>query len=318
MRFCSVIAVVLLLLAASSAEAAIAIPKGGGEPIRGFLVRQDGTTVVLDVPRADGKLDRKTFLRGDLDAFLITVDPERLSALKPDDPKSYRNFAEELAEKKIDPEARAAALRLYLLAAYLDPKELGRGSLLGMIALARSPGEEKKFRAMAYLLDREHDRTLLAAPSATAEVIASAPAPSGGPAKEDRVAILRALQLYRQGKPREAANILQPAHVKASFQKLGAEFDYEEFLAACKASGRAIPKPEVLAKALLLELALSDVPAAAPLPDASPMPKPVDASKTWSATADGDQAPAPSLRLETITEFDPRQTVYRDGKWTTP
>ena len=32
----------------------------------------------------------------------------------------------------------------------------------------------------------------------------------------------------------------------------------------------------------------------------------------------GGLAPLPSLDLETLTEFDPRKCVFRDGKWTEP
>lgn len=298
------------LAAAAPASAAIAIPRGG-EPVRGFLVRQDAATVVLDVPQADGRLERRTFSRSELDAFLVTVDPERLAALAPDDPKAYRNFAEELAEKKIDPEARAAALRLYLLAAWLDPQQLGRGSLLGMIALARSPAEEKKFRAMAYLLDAEHDRGLLAVAAGKVTPAAA----EAGIGQDDRATVLRAVQLYRQGKPRDAATLLRVPRLKEPFNRLSPGLDYEAFLAACQAPGRAIPKPEVLAKTLLVELALSE---SAPLPTIAPSAGTSEADAGWGAAAATDQGPAPALRLETITEFDPRQTIYRDGKWTTP
>lgn len=300
-----------LLLVASPAWAAIALLKSGGEPIRGFLVRQDAEEVVLDVPRADGSMERRTLRRIDLDALLITVPPERLAALVPDDPKAYRNFAEELAEKKVDPEARAAALRLYLLAAYLDPKEFGRGSLLGMIALARSPAEEKKFRAMAFLLDGEHDRGLLKEASATPAI----PAGESALVKEDRNAILRAVQLYRQGKLREAATIIRPTRLRPVFDRLEGPIDYDAFLAACNSPGRATPKADVLAKTLAIELAL-----AAPT-DGSPAAAPMkeSAEHDWSAAAkSGDLAPAPALRLEYITEFDPRLSVFRDGKWQAP
>jgi len=46
---------------------------------------------------------------------------------------------------------------LYLIAAYRNPQELGRSSLLGMTALARTPAEERRFRAMTYLLGDDHD-----------------------------------------------------------------------------------------------------------------------------------------------------------------
>ena len=49
------------------------------------------------------------------------------------------------------------ALRLFLIAAHLDPQKLGPSSLLGMSLLASTPAEVRKYRAMAFLLDPKGD-----------------------------------------------------------------------------------------------------------------------------------------------------------------
>src|SRR5205085_4813507 len=96
-------------------------------------------------------------------------------------------YAEELRARRRDPEARDMALRLYLISASLDREHLGRAGLLGMISLARSPDEERKFRAALHLID----------PRAPLAVHAAA-APAGDTAAPQE--LLRALRLLRTGK----------------------------------------------------------------------------------------------------------------------
>jgi len=66
-------------------------------------------------------------------------------------PKSWR-------KKKLDPEARQMAVRLFQIAAWLDPAKTGRGALLGLVSVAHSGEEEARFRAAAYLFDPRHDK----------------------------------------------------------------------------------------------------------------------------------------------------------------
>src|SRR5262249_5895515 len=110
---------------------------------------------------SDGTLVDKTIAKSEVDLIHRPVAAERLTALSPERPKEYRDYAEELADKKVDPEARETGLRLYAIAANLDPANLGRSSLLGMTALAASVEEERQYRALAFLLDPEHDRGVL-------------------------------------------------------------------------------------------------------------------------------------------------------------
>src|SRR5206468_9849498 len=95
--------------------------------------------------------------------FIITVSPERLAALDPSKPQDYREYAEELAEKQRDPEARDTAIRLYAIAAARGDDNLRHSALLGLIALARNPDEERLFRAAGYRFDSGHELTILTA-----------------------------------------------------------------------------------------------------------------------------------------------------------
>jgi hypothetical protein len=287
-------------LLGSRCWAVVVFPKGGAEPMMGFLVHQDERRIVLRMATASGESREREFLRSEIDDVLFTVSTERLEMLRCDDPRGYRNYAEELAEKRQDPEARETAIRLYLIAAHLDTANLARSSLLGMIDLARNESEQRKFRAMAYLLDPDHDRSLLK-PAATVSV-----------AKKDdttRALLLGALRALRQGQPSAAQRLLTSPMLKDQLAPFQHVLSYEELKTAAQA-----PKlsPQQLQKVLTVELALTETP-----DNSDPTPK--DAAISWqeSIQRDGRQ-PMPVLNLESLTEFNPRQCRYQNGKWIEP
>ncbi len=337
---------VLLWLTAHKAGAVIIFLKGQDQPVRGYLLRQNERVVVIDQLLPDDTTKERTISRSDIDDMIQTVSAERLEALRPDAPDKYREYAEELAEKGKDPDARVAAIRLFLIAADLAPDRLGRSCLLGMVPLARNVNEQRRFRAMAYLLDPKHNPNLLRIPLPTAT-----PKHTADPHQAEFM--LRALRLLRQGKGREA--LVQARRIKmkerlpsltdtitfAEFERAcaptcpyckrgrvtcpecnGKKFVLEKSCATCRARGDiACPHcggdyrnnrlpPSLLKRIVRLELQW--LPAAEPLADA---PRPTRTS--WSLSVQRNQsAPLPPLTLETVTEFDPRENVFQDGKWT--
>ncbi len=296
--------ILLLVLPVAQCWAVVVFPKGSDKPIMGFLVSQDGTRVVVREPQPDGTTRDHLLLRSDVDDILFTVSIERLETLRPDDPRQYRNYAEELAEKRQDPEARAAAIRLYLIAAYLDPANLGRSSMLGMIDLARSEAEEAKFRAMAYLLDPDHDRRVLKPPSPIQTTRAAAD-------DSARSQLLQALRHLRQGNKLAARRIAQLPAVQSQFDEFQQVISFKEFDDACK-SAAELPL-DILHKILLVELSMTSKSAA----DTGAEHTTVSTSWQQSLARD-DRTPLPVLSLETISEFDPRKCQYRAGEWIGP
>lgn len=305
-RMCSTgglfgVAAVLCLVSIDSAFAVVVLRKGGAPEVLGTLVSQDERRVVVRELLPDGKHRDTAIPRSEIEDVLITVSPERLAALRRDKPREYKLYAEELAEKRRDPEAREAALRLYLIAAWLDPPNLGKSSLLGMIDLARGAAEERKFRALAYLLDPEHDRRVLKDPQPVKVA-------SGGTAAS-RDQLVAALRLLRQGKIAPARNALQVPAVRAQLEQYKDVLSYQE-LSGLRA-GETL-SPALLRKVLLLETALTY----RSTEDLGPK-KEAGASWQQSLVRDGD-SPVPVLSLDTITEFNPRLCQFKDGKWVEP
>lgn len=290
----------LFVLQASPAWGVIVFEKGKDQPIVGYLERQDDNLVVVRQLLPNGQTQLRELLRSEIDDILIAVSDERLQTLSPENPAAYRDYAEELAEKRKDPDARATGLRLYLIAAYLDPEKLGRSSLLGMAGLARTPAEERRFRAMAYLLDPNHDRGLLldSAKNTGAEGIQD---------DQGQDVLLKAMRAFRKGKRATAITMAG----RPATQKALARFSDVLTLEELESVGKEVP-PDILRKLLTLELILASGETAARDQDSDEM-------APWSRIVDREgTAPVPSLSLESLTEFDPRECVFSDGQWGRP
>jgi hypothetical protein len=320
------------------------------QPIRGYLVRENENTVVVAEVRPDGSTVERAILRSEIRELIRSVSDEQLSALRPENPAAYRAYAEDLAAQRADPDAQVTAIRLYLIAAHLDPQRLGPRCVLAMIPLARSAAEQRRFRAMAYLLDPAHDPAIL-------QTLPTQSSEFAGLDLRQAHLLLRPLRALRQGNPRDALALARRYKLKERMALLGDSITYEEFEQACAptcphctrgrqpcpdcqgakfvtpsgagrvacttcgASGNVVCaacggnyQSNPLSRALLerivqLEMQWSGSPDDAA--NASRAARPAW-SRTWQL---GNLAPAPDLTLETLTEFDPRQCRYRDGRW---
>src|SRR5437868_1276664 len=110
-----VVALLSLTSLIRSANAVVVLPKGSNQPVMGYLMREDERTIVVRQPLPGGKSRESSFPKKELDELIITVSPQRLTELDPKQPGLYYEYAEELAEKQRDPEARDMAIRLYAI-----------------------------------------------------------------------------------------------------------------------------------------------------------------------------------------------------------
>jgi hypothetical protein len=290
------------------AAAVVVFKRGQTQPVTGYLDLETDTSVTLRQPLADGQSREVTIAKAEIDDLLHSVDPARLSALDPSRSQEYREYADELAEKKLDPEARDAAIRLYAIAAHLAssarPPGDAKGALLGLISLARSPEEEARFRAAAYLADPRHDAAILRPLSV---------ATSAGIGRSDpqaRAKLLEAVRHARQGKGDVAARLVQRPEIRAELEAARAILSPDEFAAICRTKE---PARAELAKLLRLELALE----AASLPKLPPT-NARQAATAWSQTLKQPQAALRPVDIEHLTEFNPRKSLFRGGKWVEP
>ena len=144
----------------ASAAAAILFLKGEEQPIGGFLVRENEKAVVIDELLADGSTERRTIARSEIEDLLKTVSPERLVMSGPTGCVS-RLCGGTGAKTQGPGGPRDGA------AAVPDRRLPGAGTLEGAAVcwawcLWHGTAEERRFRALAYLLDPAHDVRVLA------------------------------------------------------------------------------------------------------------------------------------------------------------
>ncbi|WDI44377.1 hypothetical protein [Bremerella sp. P1] len=293
-----------LLLVCSEAFGAVVYVKGQKEPIAGFVESADDMSIQLRIVTPEGDELNRRILRSEIDLLLQPVSPSRLSQLSPDNPKAYREYAEELVEKTSDPEAVETAKRLFMIAAHLDPKAEGRSALLGMTPLMNDPQSVKQLRAMAYLIDPSHDASLLEGQQQ---------AVTTGAALDEslREDVIKVLQMLRHGERADARQQLQRDEIRSAMRQGTSKITPDECLALvqglCPGCGQGQIPAYMLQKLVAAELELRTS-------EASDEVKP-----QWGFFLDGTfQKPLPVLSLAKAIGFDPRQCVYRDGEWIEP
>ncbi|PQO36680.1 hypothetical protein [Blastopirellula marina] len=285
--------------------AAVVYLKGDDEPIAGYLESSDNQTIRLRIPASAGEDVHQTIDRSEIELLLQPVTADRLEQLSPDNPKAYREYAEELVEKKSDPDARETATRLFLIAAYLDPQKEGRSALLGMTPLMNDAQGVRQLRAMAYLLGPEHDVSLLGGTSQE-EIARGVPL-----SEEQRSEVIEVLHMLRQSKRVEARQLLQREEIRAAMRQGTNKITPEECLTLSNGTCPGCTPGEIpnymLQKLVAAEYELSSSGAS-------------EAMQTeWGYYLDGNFLQAlPVLSLQNGTRFDPQKCLYRDGQWIEP
>ena len=294
----------------SSLSGAVVTIKGKKDVLYAIIVsdRPDGLTVDVDDGR--GGLTRQTIPKNQVEDVIPTISPDRLTALSPDRPTEYRVYAEELAEKRVDPEARQTAERLFLLAAKLDPAGEGRSAMLALATLV-PPERAGAVRAVGFLIDPAHDRTILTPAGRTRET----PATTAPPVDQDTLR-LRALVLAGRLRRKEYATAAPMWNEPATQAKLVTaipDFPVDAVEAVLADSG--VLKSEVLLALVRAERVLrAGTTASAPASAAAGG----DASSDPLPALVGGAEPVPVLSLEAVSPYDLGQTVYRDGAWRKP
>jgi len=305
---------VVLLLPAGQCHA-LTLLLNNGERLRGYPVGdvKEGAVLVISVPQPGGGLIKRSVAPAEIRRIIETVDPQRLAGLDGSNAKAYYNYAEELAQRKVDPQARDTAIRLFLISAHLDTKQQGRAAFLGLIPLARNAEEAKRFRAMAYLLDPSHAESTLGDVSADV----AAPAANSKATRD----LLNAMQLLRQANRAEAASLLRRDDVAKSFAAFERVFPkalLDKFLA--RTGDRLLPYE--LEAILRVELALEGF-------DAGPGASRATGAGWGQIVSAGGDTPVKLLKMSSLARrldpaakpgqyIDPSRTIYRNGNWTAP
>lgn len=353
-----------MLCCATPAAAELLYVDGRDDPIAARNVRKENGKVYFEQQLPTGERVAGELPESQVTDILRVVKADRLESLTPDQPQGYFEYAEELVEKRRDPVAADTAIRLFVIAAYLDPERWGRSALLGMSGLTVRTAEQRKYRAMAFLLSA--DRRLLV----NARVSAAAPprSPSSTEPPPQAAAVAQCLRTLRQGNRTAAVRMAERAQLEKVWDQIAPLFTFKDFEAAssavcpdctrgrvdcpdCKGKGRAssscrtcrgktrVPcfaclgeyrnpatSPAVLSKLLRQELLLTPRAGRDNAPDLQQANEKEQASESWAkiiarleTSREAAQPTAlPTLDLLTITPYDPRENVFRNGNWVRP
>jgi len=345
MRWYSSLALVTLLaLPAPSWSIVIEADK---TKVQGHLVKETPERLTIRFVGPDGLDVEKDFDRKAI-RVIHRIDIARLEALTSKNPQSYRNYAEVLAAEKDDPEAQELAIRLFAIAAALDPEKLGRSCLRDLQDLPLGAAYRRKCATLSYLLDPKKD----------ADVFKPGPVPPRARTSWD--SFLEGLRELRRGRTREAARKLQTPDTQKHFGAFPGLLSLPDVLALstkypsctdsprctagwrhcptcngkgktgiggkvsncpdCNGKGQAACKfckdlfpglpVEQLQILTSLELAEEDEGGAR---HSGP------SGQRWSSIM--KTSPATPIRmptLDTITPYNPRQCLFRNGQWVEP
>ena len=343
--------VVFAVLLFCDTAKAVVITLQDGTRLGCWIIQKDESEVVVDVVSKSGSRDRKTFKLADITDVSYAVSSARLEKLNPEKPLLYKEYAEELAEITIDPEARPMSLRLYQIALHLAPDEFGESCLLGMIRIARDADEQRRLRAAAFLHLRNQDDTILASQDHRSA------ADDEDTDQNELLKLLRDLRTRKRMVPRSnelpaLCAAISPYAESLSNEELSKRFVFECVRCEngkvdcprcergmivsgnrrtrctecqrgklncpdCDAANGLPALPDHLAAQLvsaelrILSGKLNRVKANASTP--------ADSAQPWSQiNSRGGGRTIPALSLRSLTEFDPTHSIYRDGKWVAP
>ncbi len=265
---------------------------GEQEPVYGVVESSDESSIRFR-QTADGKTFESVLL--DRTAIVLIVsnfDRQRLTALVPGDWQTWHQYAEELMSQERDPVARNLAMRLLVIVVGNSSNAEQRDAALAdLISLARNDDEFKKLQRIRYL------ETGVKPP----QLKKSQPEATSSPV--DRIDAIQLVQSIRNGELIDEQ--LRNEQLKATIDTFENACSWQELVRISK-SNRIDDQQLRSLVALEYQLRISD---AAPAKSRA-------AETSWHLLA--GRAGTSSLTLPTIenvTEFDPSQTSFVDGKW---
>ena len=276
--------------------------KGETQPKYGRLISRDDSGEILFRFQAPNDATELRVKDSEIRELVINFDVPRLERLSPNKPDEYRDYAEELVAQREDPIARELAIRLFLIAASSAENEhdssLVESALSGLPELARTQSEQQAFEVLIYLYT----------PKDHIPVARSQTDRDPGGLKESGVGrgkLLQAIRYIRQEKPAKATEILLETAVSAELKR------WDSICSVTEINQMLTAKPtlEQLAKLFALEMALRNREA----------PKRDQTTTGWAEQARLRAKGWTRLpTFDSVTEFDPRKSVYRDGEWVMP
>lgn len=283
---------------------------GQAKPLYGQIISNTPEQIDLQVFE-NGKLGRiEKISRSRIEQFISNIDTQRLEKLSPDKPADYRDYAEELASQRADPAARQLAHRLYVIAAANSEgdnetaNEIRNSALAGLISIADSDADRARLQLLRFLVSPDVD-----------QVETFSESKSAAPYSEDQAQLmLKLVQAIRKENFEQAVEMLSSRDKQAVFQIWSKTCSLEELNRIARVNRPSKPQ---LSKLLRIELQILS--SADPLTGETPSTLPSGRRQSWGDFATqgtGFLSVVPSF--ENVTSIDPRNSVFRSGRWVKP
>ncbi len=286
---------------AGVADADMLIVTTQPEPLYGRLVEQDaGGGIVFQVHSSDPTGGRRLEVASnEVVALVVNIETGRLEQLDPANPEGYRDYAEELAAQKADPEARELAIRLYLIVLVSGDDAMQRSALSGLTPLSRDVDELAAFEMLRFV-----------AGGATLDsIMATDPAID----RETAGWLLELVQSISRKRSSRSNELL--SGIDRGIQQPGiggAGGSLAALDTSLKELDRLATANELSSSELLKLLTIEQQLIAFERGD----PNPIRPATDWATLAQEPALfPAMLPTAATVTEFDPARNRYRDGQW---
>jgi hypothetical protein len=268
--------------------------KGRETPVFGKLVSSNDTEVVFRAYE-NGQLQPGTKLQKSLvEQLVVNFDATRLEGLDPSQPNAYRDYAEELIPQSDDPVARQLARRLLLIAAFqssrqTDSSDTQNAAMKMLVQLADSESEKRQLEMIRFL---------------------NSPNSQTNPFENSEpIKLVRAL---RQEQPGVARSLLLDAENRKTFRLWNDELSLESLDQVLKVNR---PSKSQLNDLLRVEAGILRQLNVALATERSNRSR----KQNWGDFAFESSTDLTSIpRFENVTEFDPTESVYRNGIWVRP
>ena len=273
---------------------------GQAEPVIGRILTQTEQSIRIET---EGPSGSPSVVEIPVEKILLVLpaeDPKVLEKLEPGRWADYRDVADDLAARKQDPDAITTAMRLLLIVAYHGEGQQREGALSSLIGLARNPQEQRKLEAIAV----RYGNRPAPAPDAPRILITTQ-----GPSDAERNELLAAVRAIRRGKAEDARRRLAASNLNAAYEKLGAPLPWSRL----ESYARNRPTtPNALSELASLEAillgALSTTPRNVPSQD----------REVWEQITRGSLPAWHDVDWFDVLSFDPRDCLFREGKWRRP
>lgn len=276
---------------------------GESDPIFGLVVNRDEQAMRFNQTHDGVSFKTVTLKLSSVQSMVINFDVDRLQSLSPDRLKDYRDYAEELTSQAKDPVARRLALRLFVIVAgNSKDRRVRDAALASIVGLANSEEERRRWKTL-YYLETGNQGSMPRDPSDR----------TGSPAElssvQQRRELVGLLQSLRKGETVRFESIAPSLRETAS---LWSEVcSWEELVQISKSN---FVNDEQLQRIVAFEYEIRKIDQQ-PAPDAHETSSP-SVVASWPELANRiaiDRVEIPSIR--NATQFDPRQSIFRDGKW---